>query len=124
MGILKLCLTLMPGKGEMTEIAKLMGWNFRGEAKARPPTDECPTPHYHFVMNIIMWNSRGVLKPNFHKHIKELTRNHEPAMFMVMETRLGGERAKEITYRLPFDGVIHIVTIGVHRWLMGFVEFR
>lgn len=33
-------------------------------------------------------------------------------MFMVMETRLGDERAKEITDRLPFDGVIHTVTIG------------
>lgn len=63
-------------------------------------------------MNIIVWNSRGVLKPNFQKHVKELTRNHDPAMFMVMETRLGDERAKEITDRLPFDGVIHTVTIG------------
>ena len=89
-----------------------MRWNLRGEAKARPPTGECPTPHYHFVMNIIVWNSKGVLKPNFQKHVKELTRNHDPAMFMVMETRLGGERAKEITDRLPFDGVIHTVTIG------------
>ena len=31
---------------------------------------------------------------------------------MVMETRLGGERAKGITDRLPFDGAIHSDTLG------------
>ena len=29
-----------------------------------------------------------------------------------METRVGGERAKEISDRLPFDGAIHTDTIG------------
>ena len=29
-----------------------------------------------------------------------------------METRLGSERAKEITNRLPFQGVIHIDSVG------------
>ena len=29
-----------------------------------------------------------------------------------METRLGCERAKEITNRLPFQGVIHIDSVG------------
>ncbi|XP_050245887.1 uncharacterized protein LOC126693795 [Quercus robur] len=29
-----------------------------------------------------------------------------------METRIGGDRAKEITDRLPFDGAIHTETIG------------
>ena len=63
-------------------------------------------------MNIIVWNSKGVLKPNFQKHVRELTRNHDPVVFVVMETRLGGERAKEITNGLPFDGAIYTVTIG------------
>nr|XP_023874857.1 uncharacterized protein LOC111987377 [Quercus suber] len=68
---------------------------------------------YHlYIMNIIVWNSRGVLKPNFQKHVEELTRIHDPAVFMVMETRLGGERAKGITDRFPFDGAIHTETIG------------
>ena len=29
-----------------------------------------------------------------------------------METKIGGERAREITDRLPFDGSIHTETIG------------
>ena len=65
-----------------------------------------------YSMNIIVWNSRGVLKPNFQKHVRELTRIPDPAVFVVMETRLGGEKAKGITDRLPLDGAIHTKTIG------------
>ncbi|XP_075633780.1 uncharacterized protein LOC142606285 [Castanea sativa] len=92
-------------------MVKLIGWNLREEVKARPPTNECPTPHHHLIMNIIVWNSKSVLKPNFQKHVRELTQNHDPVVFVVMETHLDGERAKEI-YKLPFDGAIHTATIG------------
>ena len=27
--------------------------------------DECPTPNHVLIMNIIIWNSMGALKPNF-----------------------------------------------------------
>ena len=30
----------------------------------------------------------------------------------MIETRIGGERAREITDRLPLDGAIHMETIG------------
>ena len=63
-------------------------------------------------MNIIIWNSRGVLKPKFQHHVRELARNHNPALLVIMETKLGGARAKEISDRLPFDGAIHTETIG------------
>ncbi|XP_030963921.1 uncharacterized protein LOC115985091 [Quercus lobata] len=63
-------------------------------------------------MNVIVWNCRGALKPSFKKHVRELVHNHNPAIFVVMETRIGGERAREITDRLPFDGFIHTKTIG------------
>ncbi|XP_075659045.1 uncharacterized protein LOC142628901 [Castanea sativa] len=82
------------------------------EAKLLPPTDVCPIPNHQFIMKIIIWNSQGALKPNFQNHVRELTRNHDPAIFVVMETKLGGERAREITDRLPFDGAIHTDTIG------------
>jgi len=57
------------------------------------------------------------LKPNFQNHVRELVHVHDPAVFVVMETRLGGERAKDITNRLPFDGEIHMDTIGYARGL-------
>lgn len=45
---------------------------------------------------------------------------HDLAVFMVMETRLERERAKDITDSLPFDGAIHVDTIGYAGvlWLM------
>ena len=45
---------------------------------------------------------------------------HDLAVFVVMETRLERERAKDITDSLPFDGAIHVDTIGYVGvlWLM------
>jgi len=63
-------------------------------------------------MNIIIWNCRGALKPSFQSHVRELVHNHNPAILVVMETRIGGDRAREITDRLPFDDAIHTDTIG------------
>ena len=39
-------------------------------------------------------------------------RNHNPGIMVVMETRIGGVKAKEITDHIPFDGAIHTETIG------------
>ena len=69
-------------------------------------------PIHFVIMNIIIWNSKGVLKPNFQHHVRELARNHNPAILVIMETKLGGAPMKEITDRLPFDGAIHTKTIG------------
>ena len=63
-------------------------------------------------MNIIVWNCKGALKPTFQNHVRELVRSHNPAILVFMETRIGGERAKEITDRLSFDGAIHTETTG------------
>ena len=45
---------------------------------------------------------------------------YDLAVFVVMETRLERERAKDITDSLPFDGAIHVDTIGYAGvlWLM------
>lgn len=71
-------------------------------------------------MKIIIWNCRGDLKPNFQNHVRELVRVYDPNIFGVMETRPGGERAKNITDRLPFDGAIHVDMVGFDGglWLM------
>ena len=41
------------------------------------------------IMNIVVWNCMGALKPNFQSHIRELVRCHNPDVFVVMETHLG-----------------------------------
>ena len=66
-----------------------------------------------FTMNILIWNNRGALKPSFQTYVHELARRHDPAILVVMETKLGGNKAKEVIDRLPFDGVIHTETIGL-----------
>ena len=63
-------------------------------------------------MNIIAWNCRDALKPSFQNQVRELVNNHNPAVLIIMETRISGDRACEITDKLPFDGVIHTDTIG------------
>ena len=82
------------------------------EAICLPPFDECPTPNHCLIMNIIAWNCRGALKPSFQNHVRELVQNHDPAMMIIMKTRIGGDQARDITDKLPFDGAIHINTIG------------
>ena len=82
------------------------------EGKFLPPIDECPNSIHCLVMNIIVWNCRGASKPSFQSHVRELVHNHDPAIMIIMKTRIGGEQAKDITDRLPFDGAIHTDTIG------------
>ena len=64
-------------------------------------------------MNILAWNCRGVLKPSFQNHVRELVHNHDPAILIVIETRIGGERAKDIIDILPFNGAIHTTQLGL-----------
>lgn len=88
------------------------GWILKVEEKPLLPVDECPSPDHILFMNIIAWNCRGVLRPAFRSHVRELVCNHDLVVLIVMETQIGGNRAKEITDDLPFDGVIHTDTIG------------
>lgn len=53
-----------------------------------------------------------MLKPNFQDHVRDLVQNHNLAIFVAMETWIGGDRAKEIMDRLPFNGAICTDTIG------------
>ena len=63
-------------------------------------------------MDVIIWNCKGALKPTFRWHVRELNRNHNPTILILMETKVSGERAREISDRLPFDGGIHTDTIA------------
>ena len=63
-------------------------------------------------MKILMWNCRGALNSEFKRKVCELVANHRPSIMVIMETRVGGERAKKIIEGLPFDGFITTDTIG------------
>ena len=64
------------------------------------------------MMNAIIWNYRGALKPSFKSHVQNLVADHDSTILVIMETYIGGVRAKEISNTLPFQGVIHTNTVG------------
>jgi len=99
MEVLQHNLTMYPEEGQTKEKLRQIGWNLRDEAKSLLPFHECPTPNHIFLMNI-------------RSHNRELICNCNPAIFVVMETRIRGDRAREIIDRLPFHGAIHTNTIG------------
>ena len=37
-----------------------------------PPFNVARTSDHSIIMNVIIWNCRGVLKPNFQNHVREL----------------------------------------------------
>jgi hypothetical protein len=64
------------------------------------------------IMNILIWNCRGVMKPKFKSTLLDLVSWHRPAMVIVTETRMGGQKAEAIIRSLPFDGAHFTDTIG------------
>ena len=116
--------SLAPRRGQTKKEMVMTKWSLRKVAMLLPPCTECPTPDHHLSMNIIIWNSRGALKSNFQSHVHDLVHDHNLAIMVVMETKIGGTRAKEITDRLPFDGAIHTNTIGYVGGALPAMEFR
>lgn len=76
----------MPREGKDKRDDGIDGMEFEEGSRDFPPLNECPTPFHQLTMKIIMWNCRGALKPNFQSHVRELTRNHNPTVLVVMET--------------------------------------
>ncbi|XP_030963126.1 uncharacterized protein LOC115984297 [Quercus lobata] len=68
-------------------------------------------------MNVLMWNYRGELKPDFKRRIFEMVVNHNMAIMVIMKTRMGGDRAERIIANLPFDGFITTKTTDYARGL-------
>ena len=64
-------------------------------------------------MNMLIWNCRGALNPNCFCLISYLIRKHLPAILVIMETKVSGDRARSIVNRLPMDGAILVNNIGL-----------
>ncbi|XP_030940590.1 uncharacterized protein LOC115965492 [Quercus lobata] len=120
MGVLQHNVILIPRRGLSKELIRRTGWNLREEERLFLYSEECPPYHQSVIMNIIIWNCRGALKSSFQSHVRDLVDMHDPAIFVVMETHIGGDKAKEISDRLPFQRAIHTDTTGFARglWLL------
>ena len=112
MGVMEHVLVLRQGEGFKKTLLKEIGWTMMDQMRTLPPIDECPDPNLQLSMNIILWNCRGALNPNFHQSVDNIISCHSPSMMIITETCVGGNRAKEISDRLPFDGAAHVDTVG------------
>ena len=74
------------------------------------------------IMNILIWNRRGAMKPTFRKTVMDLVEWHQP---VITETRIDGPKADEIIKRLPFDRAYSTKTIGYagRIWLLWRSDF-
>ena len=89
-----------------------LGWRFLSKMEAQNLHEGAMVLPISILMNILLWNCRGALNPRFHVTLKNLIDTYTPIIEIIIETRVGGERAKDITDRLPFDGALHANTIG------------
>ena len=69
------------------------------------------SPSYK-TMNILIWNCRGAMKPQFRKTVMDLVDWHSPILMVITETRMSGARVDEIIEALPFDGYAVADAIG------------
>ena len=97
-----------------------LSWKLLNQARNQLQVTKDPVTFLPVLMNIICWNCRGALNPRFKLTLNNLISKHNLPMVIITKTRVGGNRAKEITNTMPFDGAIHTDTIGYARglWLL------
>ena len=93
------------------DLLRRIGWSMVEAATMNPSQVEVPMGQF-VKMNILMWNCRDALNPDFKRRVFEMAVNHHPSIMVITETRVGGTRAKKIIEGLPFDGFITTNTIG------------
>ena len=64
-------------------------------------------------MNILIWNCRGSLNPNFRSIMNGMVNSYSPTIMIISETKTSGKRAKGIADRLPLGVAIFANTIGL-----------
>ena len=110
-GILKHAVNLFPRViRERKELRQV--WISKETREGPPPTCFDSRLASNPIMNILIWNCRGAMKPTFKKTVMDLVEWHQPVIFVITETRIDGPRADEIIRRLPFDGAYSTETIG------------
>ena len=68
--------------------------------------------HSYTKMDLLIWNYRGTMKPEFRKTVMDLVEWHSSILMVITKTRMSGAKAEEIIEALPFDGHAVSDTIG------------
>lgn len=116
MGILKYMMIWKPEWNSSKDLLRRLRWSKVDAAMMNPNNVEVPLGQF-VAMNVLMWNCRGALHPNFKRGIYEMVANLNTAIMVITKTRVGGDRAERIIADLPFDGCITMETIGYARGL-------
>ena len=111
LGIIKHSTTLF--RGIMASKREMMdAWTLRDSVdKSSLAHFESTTTPFK-IMNVLIWNCRGAMKPQFRKMVMDLVNWHMPLIMVITETTMSGARADEIIESLPFDGVAVADMIG------------
>ena len=111
LGIIKHTVTLIRGIWESRK-EMLEEWKLRDieDSSSMSCFDVSSTPYK--MMNILIWNCRGAMKPEFRKTVMDLVEWHSPILMVITKTRMSGARVEEIIEALPFDGHAVSDTIG------------
>ncbi|XP_075636302.1 uncharacterized protein LOC142608413 [Castanea sativa] len=111
LGIIKHSITLLRGRWEL-RMDLMEEWRLRDTKDASSLSHFNTTTTPNRIVNILIWNCRGAMKPLFRKTVMDLVAWHSPIIMVITETRLSGARAKEIIETLPFDRAEVIDSIG------------
>ena len=110
-GMLKYMMIWKPEWKHSKDLLRSLGWSMVEAAAMNPSHVEVPMDQF-VKMNILMWNCRGALNPDFKRRVFEMAVNHRPSIMVITKIRVGGSRAEKIIDGLPFDGFITTDTIG------------
>ena len=111
LGIIKHAVTLFRGKWESRK-EMMEVWRLRDTKDSFSLSYFDATSIPYKIMNILIWNCRGAMKPQFKKIVMDLVEWHSPILMVITETRLSGARADEIIESLPFDEAVVSDTTG------------
>ena len=63
-------------------------------------------------MRILVWNCRGAGNEDFLGVIRDLISVHDPVILVLVETRISGDRADEVSRRIGFSSSTRMETQG------------
>ena len=110
-GILNYLVVWKPDWAASKDLLRRLGWSMIASAMMGTNSMEVPNIKCS-KMNILLWNCRGALNRDFTRRVFEMAVNHFPAIMIITETRVGGDRATKIIEGLPFNGFFVTETIG------------